>query len=75
MERDAEARGQRAVELTAWAHLNQTALHQRNAQSLRKQWEEANHRLENMEENNILKLIQKTGGFDMSNADSDSNLG
>ncbi len=59
----------------AWARLNQTALRQRNARNLRKQWEEANHRLENMEENDIPKLIQKMGGFDASNVDSDFNLG
>ncbi len=42
MERDAQARGQRATELMAWARLNQTALCQRNAEGLRKQWEDAN---------------------------------
>ncbi len=75
MEHEAQERGQRAVELTAWAQLNQTALRQRNARNLHRQWEEANHRLENMEENDIPKLIWKMGGFDTSNVDSDFNLG
>ncbi len=71
MERSAWARGQTAVELMAWARLNQTALRQRNAKSLRRQWDDANRRLENMEENDIPKLIRKAGGFDATNTDSD----
>ncbi len=64
----------RATELTAWAHLNKTALRQRNAKILHEQWEESNHHLELMEGNDIPKLIQKTGRFNMTNVDSDYNL-
>ncbi len=74
MENEAQERNLRATELTAWAHLNQTALRQRNARTLRRQWEEAGHRLEKMEGNDIPKLIRKTGGFDMTNVDSKHNL-
>ncbi len=65
----------RATELMAWAHLNETTLRQRNAKTLRRQWEEVNHHLEKMEENDIPKLIQKMGGFNSSNVDSEFNLG
>ncbi len=74
MEAEAEEQNLRATKLTTWARLNATALHQRNAITLRRQWEEADHRLENMEGNDIPKLIRKTGGFDMTNVDSDYNL-
>ncbi len=74
MEHEAQERNLRATELTAWAHLNESALRQRNARTLRKQWEDANHHLERMEGKDIPKLIQKMGGFNMTNADSEYNL-
>ncbi len=57
MEADAQERDMRATELTAWAHLNETALRQRNTKILHEQWEESNHHLELMEGNDIPKLI------------------
>ncbi len=72
MEAKAQERNQRAIELMAWAHLNVTALHQRNAETLRKQWEESGQKIQDMEENDIPKLIQKMGGFDTTNVDTSS---
>ncbi len=43
MEAEAQERDLRATKLIAWAHLNQTALHQRNAKILRDQWEDKKH--------------------------------
>ncbi len=43
MEAEAQEWNLRATELTAWARLNATALHLRNAIALRWQWEEADH--------------------------------
>ncbi len=60
--------------MTAWACLNATALHQRNAEALHKQWEKGGRKMEKMEENDILKLIRRTGGFDTTNTDSEFNL-
>ncbi len=74
MEAEAEEWNQRAIELMAWACLNTTALHQRNAATLCRQWESGGRKMENMEGNDIPKLIQKTGGFDTTNADSKYNL-
>ncbi len=74
MEEDVREWNLRATELTAWARINATTLHQRNAAILRSQWEETDHHLERMEGNDIPKLIQKTGGFEMMNMDSDYNL-
>ncbi len=74
MEHDAQQQNLRATELTAWARLNESALHQRNARTLHKQWEDTNHHLELMEGNDIPKLIWRTGGFDMTNVDSKYNL-
>ncbi len=74
MEAEAEVQNQRATELMVWAHLNATALCQRNATTLCRQWEDGGHRMENMEGNDIPKLIRKTGGFNTTNADSEYNL-
>ncbi len=60
--------------MTAWARINMTALHQRNAEALCKQWNKGSRKLEKMEENDIPKLIQKTGGFDTTNMDTKFNL-
>ncbi len=60
--------------MTAWACINMTALHQRNAEALQKQWNKGGRKLEKMEEKDIPKLIQKTGGFDTMNTDSEFNL-
>ncbi len=62
------------TEVTMWARLNATALRQRNATALRKQWEDGGHKMEHMQPNDIPKLIRKTGGFDTTNADSEFNL-
>ncbi len=74
MEAKAREQKQRAIELMAWACLNATALHQRNAEALYKQWENGGRKMENMEENDIPKLIRKTGSFDTTNMDSKLNL-
>ncbi len=74
MEARAQEQNQRAIELMAWACLNVTALWQRNTEALRKQWENGGRKMENMEENDIPKLIRKMGGFDTTNADSKFNL-
>ncbi len=60
--------------MTAWARINMTALRQRNSKALRKQWIKGRWKLEKMEENDIPKLIWKTGGFDTMNVDSEFNL-
>ncbi len=52
-----------------------TALHQRNANALHKQWEECGWKMQEMGENDIPKLIRKMGGFDMTNTNSKFNLG
>ncbi len=41
---------------------------------MRRQWNKGRQKLEKMEENDILKLIQKTGGFDTTNTDNEFNL-
>ncbi len=64
----------RATEMTVWARLNQTALCQKNAKILYDQWEETNHRLQDMEGNDIPKMMWRTGGFDLTNTDSEFNL-
>ncbi len=74
IEARARERNQRAVELMAWAHINTTVLHQRNAEGLCKQWDNGGRKMEKMEENDIPKLIQKTGSFDTMNTDSEFNL-
>ncbi len=60
--------------MTAWACINMTALRQRNAEALRKQWDKGGRKMEKMEGNDIPKLIWKTGGFDTTNMDSEFNL-
>ncbi len=74
MEANAWDRSQRATELTAWVHINMTALRQRNAEALQRQWVKVGWKLEKLEQNGILKLIQKTWKFDNTNMDSQYNL-
>ncbi len=74
IENKAREWNQRAIELTAWARINSTALRQRNVEALCKQWNKGRRKLEKMEENDIPKLIQKMGGFDTMNADSEFSL-
>ncbi|MCP4602581.1 MAG: hypothetical protein GY847_19045 [Proteobacteria bacterium] len=71
---DAEEQGLRATEIAAWARLNETALRQRNAKILYDQWEEMNHRLKDMEGNDLPKMMWRMGGFDATNTDSEFNL-
>ncbi len=73
MEDKAREQKQRAIKVTTWACINMTALCQRNAKALQKQWIKGGQKLEKMEENDILKLIRKMGGFDTTNVDSESN--
>ncbi len=74
MEANAWERLQRATGLTAWVHINVTALHQRNAEALRKQWVKAGQKIEKLELNDLPKLIQKMGKFDNTNMHSKFNL-
>ncbi len=69
-----EDRVVRASELVAWAHLNMTALRQRNATELRKQWTRNGQKANKLELNDIPKLIQKARKFDITNEDSQINL-
>ncbi len=74
MEASMRERLQRATELTAWARINMTVLHQRNAEALRKQWVKTRWKIDKLEPNDLLKLIRKTGRFDNTNMDSEFNL-
>ncbi len=51
-----------------------TALHQRNAEALQKQWVKARRKIDKLEQNDIPKLIWKMGKFDNVNKDSQFNL-
>ncbi len=74
MEANTQEQSQRATELTAWACINMTALRQRNAEALRKQWVKAGWKIGKLELNDLLKLIRKMGKFDNTNVDSEFNL-
>ncbi len=71
MEAKVRDRGARASELTAWAHINMTALRQWNAEALQMQWIKGRQKLDKKELNDIPKLIQKVGKFDNTNKDSE----
>ncbi len=58
----------------ACACINMTMLQQRNAEALQKKWTKSGWKLDKMEPNDILKLIQKTGKFNNRNKDSKLNL-
>ncbi len=60
--------------MTSWACINMTALRQRNAKALQRQWVKARWKIDKFEPNDLLKLIWKMGKFDNTNMDSELNL-
>ncbi len=71
---EAQSCGSSVNELVAWACINMTALRQRNAIELLKQWMKNGRRADKLEPNDIPKLIRKVGHFDTMNEDSQFNL-